>query len=104
MLKVNSLSTSHVIGMPEADSEGLLEQVFAVLYDPANVYEHHWLVGDLVIFDNVGVHHARADFDSGERRTLRRVVLDEHPPMKVTPELAALYEQAQHLAGHGGRS
>ena len=103
VLRLNALSTSHVVGMAEADSEKVLEQVIGVLYDPANVYEHHWQVGDLLIFDNIALHHARADFDSGERRTLQRVVLAEHGPMAVSPQLAALYDRAQQRAGQGRR-
>jgi taurine dioxygenase len=101
VLRINSLSTSHLVGMELEASESVIQQVFDVLYDPANIYEHHWQVGDLIIFDNIAVHHARRDFDSAERRTLQRVVLDNHGPTQVLPELAALYREAQELAGHG---
>ncbi|MDA8044934.1 MAG: TauD/TfdA family dioxygenase [Actinomycetota bacterium] len=94
VLRINGLSSSHLVGLDYQESDRILEEVFAVLYGQENVYEHHWRVGDLVVFDNIAVHHARRDFDSAERRTLRRVVLDVRPPMEVDPEVAALYRQA----------
>ena len=103
VLRINSLSTSHVVGIEPDNSDSLIQQVFDVLYDPANIYEHHWRVGDLLIFDNVAVHHARRDFDSAERRTLQRVVLDDQGPAEVSPELAALYNRAQKVAGQAQR-
>jgi taurine dioxygenase len=103
VLRINSLSTSHVVGMEPNDSESVIQQVFDVLYEPGNIYEHHWRRGDVLIFDNIAVHHARRDFDSAERRTLQRVVLDDHRPAEVSPELAALYNRAQQLAGQGRR-
>jgi taurine dioxygenase len=98
VLRINGLSTSHLVGLDYAESDRILEQVFAVLYGSDNIYEHHWQVGDLVIFDNIAVHHARRDFDPGERRTLRRVVLDDHRPMEVSPEVADLYRHAMDTA------
>ena len=41
------------------------------MYAPDNVYEHTWQVGDLLVWDNLALQHAR-DAVNG-RRTLRRV-------------------------------
>ena len=35
-------------------------------------YEHHWRTGDLLVWDNLMVCHARMPFDNSEPRTLRR--------------------------------
>ncbi|MFZ4431489.1 MAG: TauD/TfdA dioxygenase family protein [Phycisphaerales bacterium] len=40
------------------------------------IYEHKWTPGDVVIWDNRCVLHARSDFDPGEARKLRRVTVD----------------------------
>jgi taurine dioxygenase len=96
VLRVNSLSTSHVVGMNESESEDVLCEVFKVLYAAGNIYEHNWRVGDFLIFDNIALHHARADFNSAERRTLQRVVLADHGQFEVSPDLLALYEKASH--------
>ena len=40
--------------------------------DPDTTYVHEWTLGDLIIWDNVALAHARPPFDSNESRTLRR--------------------------------
>lgn len=61
-----------IIGLSEADSEALLEELFALLYAPENIYDHEWRTGDLVIWDNLAVQHARKPVTGGIR-TLQRV-------------------------------
>lgn len=68
----NSHTTALVCGLSEAQSDELLEELFSYLYAPDNVYEHHWTNGDLVLWDNLALQHARAKV-SGGVRTLRRV-------------------------------
>ena len=69
--------TVRVLGLPIAESDALLESVFGYLYAPANVYEHRWREGDLVIWDNRTVQHCRPT-PTEAARTLRRFeVLDE---------------------------
>lgn len=94
VFRINGLSTAHIVGMPEADSDRLLDDVFGCLYRDDNVHEHHWRVGDYVVFDNVAVHHARGDFDAGEARTLQRVVIDDAPRFEPSAEVEALYRAA----------
>lgn len=43
--------------------------------DPATTYVHHWKVGDLVIWDNIALAHARPPFDTSQPRTLRRTAI-----------------------------
>lgn len=94
VLRINGLSTAHVVGLAEEESDRLLDEVLGVLYSEGNIHEHHWRVGDYVVFDNVAVHHARGDFDAGEARTLQRVVLDDADRFEPGPEVAALYQAA----------
>ena len=49
--------TDSIIGWEPSDSDKWLEQLFTMLYSPDNVLEHHWSVGDLVIWDNLAVQH-----------------------------------------------
>lgn len=70
-LYVNVSFTSHVIGLPRAESDALLDQLRRHAYAPEFIYEHHWRTGDIVIWDNVGLQHMRPPLDSGKRRTLR---------------------------------
>jgi taurine dioxygenase len=59
-------------GLPEAESAALLRELFTRIYAPENVYEHEWRNGDIVIWDNLAVQHARGRL-SAAPRTLRRV-------------------------------
>lgn len=69
--------TGLVIGLPEPESEALLQELFDHLYRPATVYEHRWQVGDIIIWDNLAVQHARSRI-SGGRRTLQRVTIAQY--------------------------
>lgn len=64
-------------GMDDARAADVLQQLFAVLYAPERRYEHVWREGDLLIWDNVAVQHARtrvAELADGPR-VMRRVQL-----------------------------
>jgi taurine dioxygenase len=73
-LFVNEDMTAGIIGLSEADSDSLLEELFGYLYAEEHIYEHHWQVGDLVIWDNLAVQHARRELGPGTR-TLQRVTI-----------------------------
>jgi taurine dioxygenase len=67
------MQTDRIAELDPVESEALIEQLFAALYAPDNVYEHRWRPGDLLIWDNLALQHGR---DAPERpRTLRRVTL-----------------------------
>ena len=86
----NELHTDGVVGMTDDESDALLTEVFAVLYADDNVYEHRWSVGDLVLWDNIALHHGRRDIPRHEARTLQRVTLAELTPSQMVPNLAEL--------------
>ena len=71
ILYVTAMQTDSVVGLPEDQSEALLARLWAELYAPDNVYEHEWRVGDLLVWDNLALQHARGAVTG--RRTLRRV-------------------------------
>ena len=72
---VNRLMTARIEGVDPAESDALLEELFTVAEDRSLVYEHVWRPGDLVIWDNRCITHARTDFPGNERRLLRRTTL-----------------------------
>lgn len=73
LLYVSQQMTREVVELAPDESEELLAELFAYLYDPANVLEHEWRERDLVIWDNVAVQHARPDvLTDGPVRTLRK--------------------------------
>jgi taurine dioxygenase len=74
-LYVNRLMTEYIVDIPRSESDALLEMLFDHQEQPQFIYEHRWTKGDLIIWDNRCVLHARADFDANELRKLRRVTV-----------------------------
>lgn len=73
---VNENMTALIIGLSPEDSDALLQELFGFLYVQEDVYEHAWRPGDLVIWDNMAVQHARGR-TSGDKRTLQRVTITD---------------------------
>jgi taurine dioxygenase len=79
-LYVNRLMTIAIEGLPEAESDALLNFLFDHQEKPEFIYEHVWRVGDVLMWDNRCTLHARTDFNPDERRLMRRVtILGEKP-------------------------
>lgn len=74
-LYVNRLMTARIEGLDPAESDALLEELFKASEDRSLVYEHVWKPGDLVMWDNRCITHARTDFPEDERRLLRRTTI-----------------------------
>ena len=71
-LWVNKLTTLGVVGMPEEEGRALIAEVRRYLYDDSISYRHQWRLGDMLLWDNLRLQHARTPFDAAEPRTLRR--------------------------------
>jgi len=76
-LYVNRLMTYAIEGMPEAESDALLNQLFDHAEQRQFVYQHKWRVGDVILWDNRCTLHARTDFSPNERRLLRRITVQD---------------------------
>ena len=63
---------AYVMGLPLADSEALLDEIWRRVALPGSTWTQQWQPGDLVIWDNRSVMHRRAAFDPNERRLMRR--------------------------------
>lgn len=61
---------AYVMGLPVAESEALLEDLWKHAFQPGNVYEHRWSVGDVLIWSNYSTMHRRDEFDG---KTIRRM-------------------------------
>jgi taurine dioxygenase len=72
---VNRLMTVRIEGIPQAESEGLLEALLDHAEKPEFVYRHGWRVGDLLLWDNRCSMHARDDFPSDQRRLMLRTTV-----------------------------
>lgn len=75
-LFVNEAWTALIIGLPEEEGRALQEELNGHFYAPDAIYEHKWRAGDLVLWDNLALQHARGMAGVG-RRTLRRVTITE---------------------------
>ncbi len=73
-LFVNMDMTAQFTTLGLAESDALLEELFGYLYAPGEIYEHYWQPGDLIVWDNLAVQHARSAFGEAPR-TLQRVSL-----------------------------
>ncbi|MFC7615517.1 TauD/TfdA dioxygenase family protein [Actinokineospora soli] len=73
-LYVNPLNTKQILELDQADSDKLLAELFATAGAPEFTYAHPWEPGDIVLWDQLGLVHARKPFDPAERRILRKVV------------------------------
>ncbi|MDB5795440.1 MAG: tfdA [Noviherbaspirillum sp.] len=81
-LYVCRLMTDHIVGMSDDESRALLDELCDHVEKPEFVYTHVWSPGDILIWDNRCTIHARTDFDSGQRRLLKRVTVgDTTPPV-----------------------
>jgi alpha-ketoglutarate-dependent taurine dioxygenase len=65
-----------VVGMEQAESDALLERLMKWQEQLQYVYQHHWHMGDLVIWDNTGTMHRVVPFDMESGRRLHRVTLE----------------------------
>jgi taurine dioxygenase len=74
-LYLNRLMTEYIVGMPRDESNALLELLFDHQEQQQFIYEHRWTRGDLVIWDNRCILHARGNFNAQELRKLRRVTV-----------------------------
>jgi taurine dioxygenase len=72
---VNEMQTVRLLDMEWEASRDLLHQVYDRIYDPANVLEHRWRNGDIVIWDNIALQHARGDLGQAGKRLLQRVIV-----------------------------
>ena len=73
LLYVSQGMTKEIVGLAFDEGEALLEELFEHLYAPANLWQHEWQEGDLVMWDNLAVQHARPDVSvEGPVRTLRK--------------------------------
>src|SRR5262245_17356736 len=72
MLYLGRRRNAYLIGLPLAESEGLLDELWRHVNRPEFAWEHVWRVGDLVLWDNRCTMHRRDAFDPVSRRIMHR--------------------------------
>ena len=84
--------TREVVGLPGEESEAILEQVFAHLYDPSAQWDHEWRQGDFVVWDNIAMQHSRKNVEiEGPVRHLRKAA---SPVPKLRPDQIPKFSEA----------
>ncbi|MFE6825019.1 TauD/TfdA dioxygenase family protein [Streptomyces sp. NPDC057690] len=74
-LFVNPGFTSHIVGVSEYESRGLLDILYAHLTKPEHLVRHRWRPGDVALWDNRSTAHY-ANRDYGDRhRVMHRITL-----------------------------
>jgi taurine dioxygenase len=63
---------SYLEGLSPAQSDALLDELWAFVDQPQFAYCHRWRVGDLVLWDNRSTMHRRDPFDNAARRVMHR--------------------------------
>ena len=63
---------SYMLGMEVAESEALLDALWAHATQPRFAMCHEWKVGDLLMWNNLSVLHRRDPFDPKTRRVMHR--------------------------------
>lgn len=80
-LFVNPGFTSHIAGVSEYESRGLLDILYAHLTKPEHLVRHRWRRGDVALWDNRSTAHY-ANRDYGDRhRVMHRITLRGDEPV-----------------------
>jgi alpha-ketoglutarate-dependent taurine dioxygenase len=73
-LFVNPGFTSHVVGVSDAESRGILDLLYAHLTKPEHTIRHRWAPGDVGVWDNrATAHYANNDYT--RTRVMARVTI-----------------------------
>ena len=92
-LFVSQQVTLDLVDVAPDENEEILEALFEHLYAPDNVLTHEWRNGDLVIWDNLAVQHARGNVNlDGPERTLRKVFgpMSDRGTLKLRPKFSKI--------------
>ena len=63
---------AYIQGLPLAESEALLDELWATATREEFTWGNEWQVGDLVLWDNRSTMHRRDPFDPDSRRIMHR--------------------------------
>ena len=75
---------AHVVALETAESEALLNELWAHTTQKQFEWRHEWRAGDLLMWDNRCVMHHREPFDPAARRYLHRVVIKGSAPVMMS--------------------
>ena len=71
--------SNYIVGMPNDESEALLDVLWAHATQPKYAWTHKWRVGDIVLWDNRCCMHYRTEIDLAHRRVMHRTTIKGEP-------------------------
>ncbi|MDP6954280.1 MAG: TauD/TfdA family dioxygenase, partial [Alphaproteobacteria bacterium] len=75
-LYMSTTRLDRIQGMERAQSDALIDELFAHATQSRFQYHHKWHAGDMVIWDNLcSMHHANGGLPQGAKRYLHRALL-----------------------------
>jgi len=80
---------AYIVGLPLAESEDLLNRLWAHASKPEFAWYQQWKVGDLILWDNRCAMHRRDAFDPASRRLMHRTQIQGDRPFFDPATLAA---------------
>jgi alpha-ketoglutarate-dependent taurine dioxygenase len=93
VLYASEQMTKEIVGLSPDESESLLGEVFAHLYDPKSSWDHDWRQRDFIVWDNIAMQHARKNVVvEGPARTLRKVA---SPMPDLRPDQRPVFSAAK---------
>jgi taurine dioxygenase len=101
VLYVSQMQTGRILGVDDETSEALIAQLFGVLYAEPNTYRHEWSVGDIVVWDNIALQHARPVPPPRAPRTLHRLAIAEHSIFELVPGFEDFLRQRDAARSEG---
>jgi taurine dioxygenase len=72
LLYLGRRRNAYISGLPLAESETLLDELWSYAAREEFAWHNEWRVGDLVLWDNRCTMHRRDPFDAGSRRVMHR--------------------------------
>jgi taurine dioxygenase len=80
---------AYIVGLPLAESEDLLNQLWAHASQARHAWYQEWQVGDLIVWDNRCAMHRRDAFDPQSRRLMHRTQIKGGKPFLDPATVAA---------------
>ena len=73
--------SNYIVGIPNEESEHLLDRLWAHATQPKYAWIHKWRAGDLVLWDNRCCMHYRTEIDTAQRRVMHRTTIKGEVPV-----------------------
>ena len=82
-------SSFGIVGLPDDEAYGLLDELAAHATQPTYRYGLKYGAGDVVVWDNASLLHAATLIDPNDPRTLWRITVLEPAPVGMAPQVLA---------------